>query len=269
MNFNKYKEIPKVYDVNFSKYKFKTNLKKLILNKKKNLGRSFGSIVSWHKGGGVKRSYKILFENNKIIENFGILRSIEYDPNRSVFVGVLQLKNGIFCNIAISSKMSVNDILYFSNKQYLNYKNGDLIKLRYVPIGVPIFNLEQYPGSGAVYSKAGGVSSTLLSKTVNYGKIKLPSGEERLFDLNCLAIMGTPSNIFNKFHKKYKAGTNRLLNWRPHVRGVAMNPIDHPHGGGEGKSSGGRPSVSPWGKLTKGVPTRKKRIKNKFIVKRR
>ena len=269
MNFNKYKDIPKAYDVSFSKYKYKNNLKKLILKKKKNLGRSFGSIVNWHKGGGVKRNFRVLFKNDKIINSFGILRSIEYDPNRSVFIGVFQLKNGSFCNIAVPSKIAINSVFYFSDKQNLNYKNGDLIKLRYAPIGVPIYNLEQYPGSGAVFSKAGGVSSTLLSKTLNYGKVKLPSGEERLFDLNCLVVIGTPSNIFNKFHKKYKAGTNRLLNKRPTVRGVAMNPIDHPHGGGEGKASGGRPSVSPWGKLTKGVPTRKKRLKNKFILKRR
>jgi large subunit ribosomal protein L2 len=119
------------------------------------------------------------------------------------------------------------------------------LKLRYAPIGVPIYNLEKFPGSGAVYSRAAGVSSLLLTKDLNYGKIQLPSGEERLFDLDCLITLGIPSNIYNKFHKKYKAGTNRLLNHRPTVRGVAMNPIDHPHGGGEGKTGGGRPSVSP------------------------
>ena len=143
------------------------------------------------------------------------------------------------------------------------------MKLKDAPIGVPIFNLEKSPGSGPVYSRAAGVSSLVLTKDLYYAKVKLPSGEERLFDLNCQLTLGVPSNIHNKFNKKYKAGTNRLLNKRPTVRGVAMNPIDHPHGGGEGKTSGGRPSVSPWGKLTKGVPTRNKKIKNKFIVKYR
>lgn len=253
----------------FFKSKLKKTLKKLTLKKSKSLGRSLGRIVSWHRGGGVKRNFRVLLENSCINLNYAILRSIEYDPNRSAFIGIIQFKNGSFAQSIVSSTMKINDILSFSNNNNLDLKVGDIMKLQYAPIGIPLYNLEKYPNSGATYAKAAGVHVILLSKDVNYGKVRLSSGEERLFSLNCNVTMGIPSNIYNKFHKKFKAGTNRLLNKRPIVRGVAMNPIDHPHGGGAGKTAPGRPSVSPWGKLTKGVPTRKKNIKNKFIIKKR
>lgn len=165
--------------------------------------------------------------------------------------------------------MKVNEIICFHSTNLLNFKIGDVMKLKNAPIGVPLYNLEKYSGSGPVYAKAAGVSATLLTRDLYYGKVRLSSGEERLFDLACNVTLGIPSNIHNKFHKKYKAGTNRLLNKRPVVRGTAMNPIDHPHGGGAGKTAPGRPSVSPWGKLTKGVPTRAKSLLNKLIVKKR
>ena len=222
----------------------------------------------WHRGGGVKRNFRPLLNYKDTIARFGLLRSIEYDPNRSAFIGLLQYQSGAFTNIIVSSKMKVGDVISFSTDNISVRKEGDFLKLRYAPIGIPIYNLEKYPNSGSVYSKAAGVYSILLTKDSKYGKVRLPSGEERLFDLDCLVTLGTPSNIYNQFNKKYKAGTNRLLNKRPVVRGVAMNPIDHPHGGGAGKTAPGRPSVSPWGKLTKGVPTRDKTLKNKFIVKK-
>lgn len=269
MNFNKYKTLLNQYDVDFLKIKYGKNLKKLLLKKNKSLGRSFGSIVTWHRGGGVKRNYRLLLKNYKGVSGFGILRSIEYDPNRSAFIGLIQNKLGYFYNILVSSGMKVGDVIFFSTENTKSYKDGDFLKLLNAPIGVPLYNLEKYPNSGATYSKAAGVYSTLLTKETKYGKVRLSSGEERLFDLNCSASVGIPSNSFKRFNKKYKAGTNRLLNKRPIVRGVAMNPIDHPHGGGAGKTAPGRPSVSPWGKLTKGVPTRNKKLVNKFIVKNR
>jgi len=155
------------------------------------------------------------------------------------------LETGAFCNIIVSSTCKLNQVISLKDALLDYNKAGDIIKLRNAPIGIPIFNLEKYPGSGPVYSKAAGVSAILLTKDLIYGKVKLSSGEERLFDLDCQLTLGTPSNSNNKFNKKYKAGTNRLLNKRPTVRGVAMNPVDHPHGGGEGKTKGGRPSVSP------------------------
>jgi len=176
---------------------------------------------------------------------YGILRSIEYDPNRSANIGLIQYKDGSFSYISVSSVMKVNDVIFFGNNSYLNYKIGDLVKLRYIPVGIPIFNIEKYPGAGGTYGKAAGSSAKIIVKDLQYCKVRLSSGIERVFDLDCTANLGIPSNSSNKFNKKYKAGTNRLLNKRPTVRGTAMNPIDHPHGGGQNKSTPGRPSVSP------------------------
>jgi large subunit ribosomal protein L2 len=165
--------------------------------------------------------------------------------------------------------MNIGDVIKFSKENISFLKEGDRVKLRYAPIGIPLYDLEQYPGAASLYARSAGVYCILLSKHSNFGKIRLSSGEERLFDLNCCVSIGIPSNIYRRFNKKYKAGNSRLLNRRPVVRGTAMNPIDHPHGGGAGKTAPGRPSVSPWGKLTKGVPTRNKRLFNKFIVRSR
>lgn len=268
MNFNKYKNVSFQYDLNYTKSTYRNNLKKLLLKKNKSLGRSQGQIVSWHRGGGVKRNYRLLFNNRNVSNMYAILRSIEYDPNRSAFIGLIQNQAGAFSNTVVSSLAKIGDIISISNNKINYRKNGDLLKLRYAPIGLPLYNLEKFMNSGPVYSRAAGGACFLLTKDFNYGKVKLASGQERLFDLNCFVNLGTPSNIYRKFNKKYKAGTNRLLNKRPVVRGTAMNPIDHPHGGGAGKTAPGRPSVSPWGKLTKGVPTRDKKIKNKFILKK-
>lgn len=268
MNFNKSKSTFSQYDVLTKKYLHKDNLKRLFSRKDKSLGRASGRIVAWHRGGGVKRAYRHLLTNYHI-SKYGIVRSIEYDPNRSSFVSLVQDEKGSFFYILTHSNAKIDDILYFSSTKKTVYrKRGDFLRLRYAPIGTPIYNIERFPGSGPTYSKSAGTSSTLLTKDVLYGKIKLPSGEEKLFDLDCQVTMGVPSNSFSRFNKKYKAGTNRLLNWRPVVRGTAMNPIDHPHGGGAGKTAPGRPSVSPWGKLTKGLPTRNKKLNNKFIIKR-
>lgn len=270
MNFNKYKNHIKQYDVDLNLNIIKKHLKKLIFAKQKSLGRSSGAIVTWHKGGGVKHHYRHLWNYQNFNDHkYMLIRNIEYDPNRSAFIALVQYEDGSFCNIIVSSDNYVNQIIKLQNKNLTNIKNGDFIKLRDVPKGMLIYNVEKFPGSGPIYSKAAGVSSLLLTKNLEYAKIKLPSGEERLFDLDCLVTLGNSSNKYKCFNKKYKAGTNRLLNKRPVVRGVAMNPIDHPHGGGNGKSTPGRPSVSPWGKLTKGVPTRNKKLISKLIIKRR
>ncbi len=270
MNFNKNKNISKKFDILFTKFIEKKQIKRLIFKKKKSLGRSYGSIVCWHRGGGVKRNFRALFGYDKKLPKYGVVRDINYDPNRSAFIGLIQFNTGSFGYHILPSKVKIDTILSFNHESVINHTHiGDFIKLKMIPIGSNLYNLEKYPGSGPVYSKAAGVFSKLLSKDLVYAKIKLPSGEQRLFDLNCKTSLGIVSNSFNKLHKKYKAGTNRMLNKRPTVRGTAMNPIDHPHGGGAGKTAPGRPSVSPWGKLTKGVPTRKKNIKNKFIIKKR
>jgi large subunit ribosomal protein L2 len=207
------------------------------------LGKSFGKIVVRHRGGGLKRNYRNIFTNKNLQKHYGILRSIEYDPNRSTYIGVVQCEDGSFCYITISSLMQINYVICFS-QQYQLFKTGDFLKLRYVLLGSSVYNLEKYPGSGPIYARSAGVFCVLLSKDLEFGLIKLSSGEERIFDLECKVILGVPSNSYSKFQKKYKAGTNRLLNRRPNVRGVAMNPIDHPHGGGASKTTSGRPKVS-------------------------
>ncbi len=268
MNFNKYKSILPQYDINTKKWTHTKSLKRLLSKKQKSLGRCSGRVVAWHRGGGVKRNYRQLLTNVNDCK-YAIIRSIEYDPNRSGFISLIQNQQGSFFYILTPSTSRIGDVLNFSSTEDISYrKKGDFLKLKHAPIGTPIYNIEKYPGSGPAYSRSAGTSSILLTKDISYGKVKLSSGEEKLFSLNCQTTLGTPSNSFSRFNKKYKAGTNRLLNWRPTVRGTAMNPIDHPHGGGAGKTAPGRPSVSPWGKLTKGLPTRNKKTKNKFIVKK-
>jgi len=247
MNFNKYKHSTKKLDVVLSVVDYRANLKRLLKKKNKALGRSHGKIVMDHKGGGLKNSYRIMFKPSfdEVNANYAIVRSLEYDPNRSVFIGLLQDKTGAFFNSPVSDKAKVGEILQISGSGSLLVKHGDIVVLKNAPIGIPLYNLEKYPNSGLVYARSAGTYCVLLSRDIHYAKVKLPSGEERLFDLNCLTTIGTPSNSFHFLNKKYKAGTNRLLNKRPVVRGTAKNPVDHPHGGGAGKTAPGRPSVSP------------------------
>jgi large subunit ribosomal protein L2 len=200
----------------------------------------------YHKGGVLKRMYRLILHSFFTLKReFVIIHSIEKDPNRSSFIGLAQNRAGYFFNILVSSNTKVGDVFFINKGLVKNLAVGDVVKLRHASKGMPLYNLEKYPGSGSVYSKTAGTHSFLLAKYLKYAKIKLPSGEERLFDLDCLATVGMPSNSFSFLNKKYKAGTNRLLNRRPVVRGTAKNPIDHPHGGGAGKTAPGRPSVSP------------------------
>jgi large subunit ribosomal protein L2 len=245
MNYNKYRKLTKTYDVEFVKNTNQNNFKKLISKKPKSLGRNKGKIVSFKRGGGVRRNYRLL-NSYKFPEKFGILRSIEYDPNRSAFIGLIQFQTGDYSYILVGSNFSIGNVYNFTSNLILsNFKNGNIGKLLDIPLGVPIYNIENLTKKGAKYARAAGSRSFIIKKNLKYAKVKLPSGKEHLFDLNCKATIGNSSNQFHNRHKKYKAGSTRLLNKRPTVRGVAMNPIDHPHGGGEGKTSGGRLSVSP------------------------
>ena len=262
MNFNKYKNIKKIGDISTSEnfknflsnetselklknYSYNKDLKRLFSAKKKSLGRSRGLIVSAHRGGGVKRKFRNLSLYNHTKNEYGIIKSISYDPNRSAFIGLIQQMNGSFFYTIVSSNSYENQILKFHTDKNLILKSGDILKLKFIPKGINFHNVEKYPGSGPIYSKAAGSNSILLKKQDQYGTIKLTSKQQKDINLNCFVSLGIASNKYKKFSKKYKAGTNRLLNKRPIVRGVAMNPIDHPHGGGEGKGRPGRPSVSP------------------------
>lgn len=229
-----------------------------------------GRITVRHQGGGHKRIYRQLdfkyqFKDKKLI-------SIEYDPNRSSFIGRARiLENNEDCYILLPHEVKINDIFYNATDidEELPIHTGNSLFLKNLPIGIMLHNLEISPGKGGQFIRSAGTFGQILQKQKNYVLIQLPSGEKRLFSNNCKCTIGRVSNIMHQHQKLGKAGRNRWLNKRPSVRGVAMNPIDHPHGGGEGKTSGGRPSSTPWGKITKGQPTRKKSKKNFLIVEKR
>jgi len=246
-----------------------TPLKSLTYGKKRISGRGAGGRVSiWNRGGGHKRRYRIIdFKRNKLnIE--GRIVSIEYDPNRSARIALVNYKDGEKRYILAPLGLSVGDII--SSGTNIKPSNGNALPLKNIPIGSVIHNIEMQPGRGGQLVRSAGTSAQLVAKEGAYCTIKLPSGEVRLIHQNCYATIGQLSNVEHSNVNIGKAGRTRYLGKRPCVRGVAMNPIDHPLGGGEGKSSGGRHPCTPWGKPTKGYKTRKKnKISNRFIVSRR
>lgn len=230
-----------------------------------------GRITIYHRGGGHKRKYRIIDFKRRPEKEDRLIQhviSIQYDPNRTGFVALLKDNYNKYSYILAPEQLKVGDILESGN--YVDIKVGHALELRNIPVGTLIYNLEIKPGKGAQLVRAAGNYAQLVKKTDNgYAMIRLPSGELRLIMDKCYATIGVVSNIDHKNINKGKAGRSRWMNRRPIVRGVAMNPIDHPHGGGEGRTSGGRPSVTPWGKPTKGKPTRAKNKSNKFIIQRK
>jgi large subunit ribosomal protein L2 len=225
-----------------------------------------GKITVRHRGGGHKRLYKIIsFKRN--FKHEGIVLGIYYDPNRSARIaGIFNKKLNSFFLILAPNDLVINSFVKTSNDASL--KVGNTLSLKKIPIGSKIHNITlQENGAGKLIRSAGTYAELIRKVDNKYAEIRLKSGELRLILLNNYATLGIVSNIEHKNRNLQKAGRSRWLNRRPVVRGVAKNPVDHPHGGGEGKTSGGRPSVSPWGKITKGQPTRKK--KNKYILERR
>lgn len=242
-------------------------IKKLIKGFKRSNGRNNqGKITVQHRGGGHKRCYRLI-NFNRINVN-GIVTGILYDPNRSANIAYIQNKKENKDFLIISPEnLKINTIINTSENADLQI--GNSLPLKNIPIGSLIHNISLYPNQKGKLIRSAGTSAQLIQKINNkYAKIRLSSGEIRLILLNCFATLGIVSNIYHKKIKLGKAGRSRWLNRRPHVRGVAKNPVDHPHGGGEGKTSGGRPSVSPQGKITKGKPTRKKN-NNKLIIQRK
>jgi large subunit ribosomal protein L2 len=222
-----------------------------------------GKITSYHKGGGHKRLYRFIDFKFKFEQ--GLVISIEYDPNRSCKIALIKdIKTDKFFYIIAPLGLQKGNLI--SSDKIKNFKPGDFSFIQKMPIGSKIFNLELFPGQGSKLVKSAGTFAKIIQKQKKYSKILLPSKEQRLILNSCKAVFGEVSTSFSKNINK-KAGRSRWLNKRPIVRGVAMNPIDHPHGGGEGKTSGGRCSVTPWGKLTKGKKTTLKL--NKLITKRR
>ena len=229
-----------------------------------------GKITSRRRGGGHKRRYRIIdFKRNK----FGIegeVFSIEYDPNRSSRIALIKYADKEKRYIIAPDGLKVGDKVISSKDDKVAFNTGNCMPLKFIPDGMLVHNIELKPGKGAQMARSAGAYARIMANEGGLITLKLPSNEMRMVSENCLATIGS---VGNKSHENIvigKAGRSRWLGKRPKVRGVVMNPVDHPHGGGEGKTSGGRHPVSPWGMPTKGFKTRKKnKLSNKFIVKRR
>ena len=235
--------------------------------KKKGGRNALGRMTVRHRGGGHKRLYRVIdFKRDKD----GIparVFSIEYDPNRSANIALLHYVDGEKRYILAPQKLKVGDHLVSGTGAEV--KPGNAIAIKDIPLGTFIHNIEMNVGHGGQLARSAGSHAQLMAKEGKYAQIKLPSGEVRMVLQNCKATIGQVGNQDHENISIGKAGRNRWLGKRPHVRGVAMNPVDHPHGGGEGKSSGGRHPVTPWGVPTKGYRTRGKKASDRLIVKRR
>ena len=243
--------------------------KSLIVIKKKNAGRnSYGKITVRHRGGGNKQKYRII--DFKRAENTsGKVIGIEYDPNRTAYIALVENDNGD--KSYIIAPVGLKDGYTVSSGANADIKPGNTLPVANIPVGTFIHNIELYPGKGAQLVRSAGTAAQLISKENGIAQVRLPSGEVRLIRLDCKATIGQVGNIEHETIKLGKAGKTRHKGVRPTVRGSVMNPCDHPHGGGEGKSPIGRPSpVTPWGKPALGYKTRNKKARtDKFIVKRR
>jgi large subunit ribosomal protein L2 len=241
----------------------------LIRPLKKTGGRNnLGRMTARHRGGGHKRRYRIIDFKRDKIDILAKVSTIEYDPNRSANIALLHYADGEKRYILAPFGLKVGDQLVSSSSAEL--KIGNALSLKNIPTGLTVHNIEMYPGKGGQLVRSAGAGAQIMAHDDNFTTLKLPSGEVRLINSACFAVVGA---VGNKSHEQIvsgKAGRSRWLGRRPKVRGVAMNPVDHPMGGGEGKSSGGRHPCTPWGKPTKGYKTRKKNKKsNALIIKRR
>ena len=242
---------------------------KALLRPQKSTGgrNNQGRITSRRMGGGVKRKYRVIdFKRNKFDIMAEVVRN-EYDPNRSAFISLIKYEDGEYNYILSPQKVNVGDKV-ISGKE-VEIKEGNCLPLMNIPVGTSVHNIELKPGAGGQLARSAGTSVQIVSKEDIYVQLKLVSGEIRLVNKNCLATIGIVSNSDNKNTKLGKAGRKRYLGFRPKVRGVVMNPVDHPHGGGEGRTSGGRHPVTPWGQPTKGKKTRTNKKTSVFILKRR
>ena len=238
------------------------------LNKKS--GRnSYGRITVRHRGGGNRRKYRIIDFKRDKFDVKATVATIEYDPNRSAHIALLQYEDGEKRYILAPSGLKVGDVVEAGTSA--DIKSGNALPLTNIPTGTFIHNVELYPGRGGQLARAAGNSAQLMAKEGVYALLRLPSGELRNVPVNCMATIGQVGNTDHENVKIGKAGRKRHMGWRPTVRGSVMNPCDHPHGGGEGKSPIGRPGpVTPWGKPALGYKTRKtQKTSDKLIIKRR
>ncbi len=243
--------------------------KSLLKPLKKSGGRNnTGRITSRRRGGGHKRMYRVIDFKREKVGVEGKIESIEYDPNRSARIALVNYSDGEKRYIIAPDNLKTGNFIVASDEA--DIQTGNTMSIGRIPLGAFIHNVELKPGKGGQIARSAGSSCIIVAKDEKYTQIKLPSGEVRMILNVCKATIGVVSNLEHENISLGKAGRSRWLGIRPHVRGVAMNPIDHPMGGGEGKTSGGGHPVSPWGKPTKGYKTRKKKNRSsKFIVKRR
>ena len=247
----------------------KTPEKSLIFIKKKHAGRnSYGKITVRHKGGGNKTKYRIIDFKRKD-ERPATVTAIEYDPNRTAYIALIQYEDGKKAYIIAPLGLNVGDVIYSSAEA--DIKPGNVLPIANIPVGTFINNIELYSGKGAQLVRSAGSAAQLMAKENGVAQIRLPSGEVRIVGLDCKAMIGQVGNLEHENVKLGKAGKTRHKGIRPTVRGSVMNPNDHPHGGGEGKSPIGRPSpVTPWGKPALGYKTRNKKARTeRLIVKHR
>jgi large subunit ribosomal protein L2 len=241
--------------------------KNLIFSIRRSHGRdSSGHISSRYKSAGHKKLYRYISFRRAVIDIKGHVKSIEYDPFRNCKIALVEYENAIKEYILCPEKLSIGDEILTSNSFSGDLKTGHAMPLKVMPVGTIVHNVEMRPGFGGKIARSAGTFVTLIDRNEKQAILQLPSGETRMVPSDCFASIGVISNS-EFIHKKIgKAGISRHLGIRPHVRGIAKNPVDHPHGG---RTNGGRHPVTPWGKVTKGLKTRKKKASDKFIVRRR
>jgi len=243
--------------------------KRLVSGLKKKAGRgSFGRITVWHKGGGVKRLYRLIEFGQEKLDKLAKVIALEYDPNRCAYLALIEYEDKERKYIIAPEGLKIGDEIIFSEKAPLVL--GNRMKLKNIPIGTFVYNIELEPGRGGKITRSAGNSAQVLAQEQKYIHLKMPSGEIRKILAECFASIGQVSNSEHRFIKLRKAGTARLKGIRPTVRGSAMNPVDHLHGGGEGRTGIGlKHPKTPWEKPALGVKTRKKKWTDKLIIKRR
>jgi len=226
-----------------------------------------GELTSWWRGGGHKRNYRVIdFKRDKVGVPGKVL-TVEYDPNRSARIALVAYADGEKRYILHPLGLKVGDPVI--SAPTADILPGNCLPLSAIPLGTELHNIELKQGKGGQIARSAGSSVQLIAREGDYASVRMPSGEIRLISVKCLATVGQVGNIEHENVSIGKAGRNRWLGWRPHVRGSAMNPVDHPLGGGEGKTAGGRHPVTPWGVPTKGFKTRRNKSTNRFIVQRR
>ncbi|MAI62361.1 MAG: 50S ribosomal protein L2 [Micavibrio sp. TMED27] len=242
--------------------------KSLTEGKKKTGGRNnLGRMTARHIGGGHKQRYRIIDWKRNKFDVEGTVERLEYDPNRTAFIALIQYADGEKRYIIAPQRLSVGDKVIAGEK--VDVKPGNAMPLKNMPVGTIIHNIEMKPGKGAQMIRSAGTFAQLVGRDQGYAQIKLSSGELRIVRGECIATVGAVSNPDHMNTNMGKAGRNRWKGRRPHVRGVVMNPVDHPLGGGEGKSAGGRHPCTPWGKPTMGYKTRKNKATDKYIIRSR